>query len=80
MKCICIRSYPYTDDDELKFYQSFSVNNEYDYTKIYINNQTWYKVNSLYYEELFEDAEFSDYFMTLSDLRRIKIQQINKKP
>lgn len=77
MKCICIRSYPYSDDDDLKFHQSFSINNEYDYITFHKLGHTWYRVTSLYYEELFKEDEFPDYFMTLSDIRKLKMQKIN---
>lgn len=78
MKCICIRGYPYSDGDgDMKIHQMFLPNNEYDYIQFYKLGHTWYKVNSLYYESLFEEVEFPDYFMTLSDIRKLKMQKIN---
>lgn len=80
MEAICKRYYPYSETDEW-YLQVFLTGKTYKIiNKTFNNGQNWYHVE---HEEgsdtdLFNEIEFNDYFLSMKEIRRQKLQKIKK--
>jgi len=84
MEAICKNYYPYDVklQPNIKLSdQSFLTGNTYKITyRNFVNNQNWYQVeNENGGRELFTEDEFNDYFLTLSEIRRLKLKKLKRK-
>ena len=80
-KAICKRSYPYAEGDYLYYHQLFLIGKTYNIvSKVQQSSELWYGIESEggYNTELFSETEFHDYFITISEIRKEKLQKINK--